>query len=143
MQTLTDYNFVFNLVFLCDNNNNRIRAMAERTKFLSYCIYSRDLLVVSDQLAGSEEADGFSQKLGTHDFAGSCAIHMVGGVTAFINCNGGQGGKFSGCRMEKVTSHTFPGHNTRNRCSWMFHPLVWMLWFNGVTTTGHSLHLSL
>ena len=86
----TDYanfdwsNFVFNLVFCATAATIVSGAMAERTKFLSYCIYSAMISAVVYPIeAHWIWGGGWLSQLGFHDFAGSCAIHMVGGVTAF------------------------------------------------------------
>ncbi len=72
--------FVFNLVFCATAATIVSGAMAERTKFLSYCIYSG---VISALIYPIEAhwiwGGGWLSQLGFHDFAGSCAIHMVGG----------------------------------------------------------------
>ena len=78
-------NFVFNLVFCATTATIVSGAMAERTKFLSYCIYSA---VISALIYPIEAhwiwGGGWLSQLGFHDFAGSCAIHMVGGISALI-----------------------------------------------------------
>ena len=94
-----DYsNFVFNLVFCATTATIVSGAMAERTKFLSYCIYSG---VISALIYPIEAhwiwGGGWLSQLGFHDFAGSCAIHMVGGISALI------GAKFLGPRIGKFT----------------------------------------
>ncbi|MGM9601848.1 MAG: ammonium transporter, partial [Faecousia sp.] len=75
--------FVFNLVFCATTATIVSGAMAERTKFLSYCIYSA---VISAVIYPIEAhwiwGGGWLAGLGFHDFAGSCAIHMVGGISA-------------------------------------------------------------
>ena len=77
--------FVFNLVFCATTATIVSGAMAERTKFLSYCIYSG---VISALIYPIEAhwiwGGGWLSGLGFHDFAGSCAIHMVGGISALI-----------------------------------------------------------
>ena len=78
-------NFVFNLVFCATTATIVSGAMAERTKFLSYCIYSG---IISALIYPIEAhwiwGGGWLAQLGFHDFAGSCAIHMVGGISALI-----------------------------------------------------------
>ena len=78
-------NFVFNLVFCATTATIVSGAMAERTKFLSYCIYSG---VISAAIYPIEAhwiwGGGWLSQMGFHDFAGSCAIHMVGGLSALI-----------------------------------------------------------
>ena len=78
-------NFIFNLVFCATTATIVSGAMAERTKFLSYCVYS----AVISALVYPIEAHwiwggGWLAQMGFHDFAGSCAIHMVGGIAAWI-----------------------------------------------------------
>ena len=89
-------NFVFNLVFCATTATIVSGAMAERTKFLSYCIYSG---VISALVYPIEAhwiwGGGWLSQLGFHDFAGSCAIHMVGGLSALI------GAKLLGPRIGK------------------------------------------
>ena len=81
--------------------------------------------------------------MGFHDFAGSCAIHMVGGITAFIGAamEGARIGKFTrneNGKVEKV--HAFPGHNIVIGALGVF--ILWFGWygFNGAAaTTGPQL----
>ena len=92
-------NFVFNLVFCATTATIVSGAMAERTKFLSYCIYSA---VISALIYPIEAhwiwGGGWLAQMGFHDFAGSCAIHMVGGISALI------GAKILGPRMGKPSA---------------------------------------
>ena len=78
-------NFVFNLVFCATTATIVSGAMAERTKFLSYCVYSA---VISALIYPIEAhwiwGGGFLAQLGFHDYAGSCAIHMTGGICAVV-----------------------------------------------------------
>ena len=83
-----DFNFssfVFNLVFCATTATIVSGAMAERTKFLSYCVYSAVIsaLIYPIEAALDLGVAGLHQ-LGFHDFAGSCCIHMVGGISALI-----------------------------------------------------------
>lgn len=117
----TDYanfdwsNFVFNLVFCATTATIVSGAMAERTKFLSYCIYSAVISAVVYPIeAHWIWGGGWLASLGFHDFAGSCAIHMVGGLSAFIGAaiEGARIGKFTRDENGKVIKvHAFPGHN--------------------------------
>ena len=78
-------NFVFNLVFCATTATIVSGAMAERTKFLSYCIYSAVISAVVYPIeAHWIWGGGWLSQTGFHDFAGSCAIHMVGGISALI-----------------------------------------------------------
>ena len=146
----TDYanfdwsNFVFNLVFCATAATIVSGAMAERTKFLSYCIYSAVIsAVVYPVEAHWIWGGGWLSALGFHDFAGSCAIHMVGGVTALIGAamEGGRIGKFTRDKSGKVTKvHAFPGHNIVIGALGCF--ILWFGWygFNGAAaTTGPQL----
>ncbi len=78
--------FVFNLVFCATAATIVSGSMAERTKFLAYCIYSGviSLFVYPVEAGWIWNSQGWLAQLGFHDFAGSAAIHSVGGVTALI-----------------------------------------------------------
>ena len=108
-------NFVFNLVLCATTATIVSGAMAERTKFLSYCIYSAVISAVVYPIeAHWIWGGGWLAALGFHDFAGSCAIHMVGGLSAFIGAaiEGARIGKFTRDENGKVIKvHAFPGHN--------------------------------
>ncbi len=132
-------NFVFNLVFCATTATIVSGSMAERTKFLSYCIYSAVIsAVVYPVQAHWIWGGGWLSQLGFHDFAGSCAIHMVGGVTAFIGAAmvGARIGKFSRDAHGRVTKvHAFPGHNIVIGALGCF--ILWFGWygFNGAAAT--------
>ena len=141
----TDYgafdwpNFVFNLVFCATAATIVSGAMAERTKFLSYCIYSAIIsLVVYPVEAHWIWGGGWLAQMGFHDFAGSCAIHLVGGVTALI------GAAIVGPRIGKFTKDkkpvAIPGHSLTLGALGCF--ILWFGWygFNGAAaTTGPQL----
>ena len=78
--------FVFNLVFCATAATIVSGAMAERTKFVSYCIYSGviSLVVYPIEAGWVWNSQGWLAQWGFHDFAGSAAIHSVGGLTALI-----------------------------------------------------------
>lgn len=78
--------FVFNLVFCATAATIVSGAMAERTKFASYCIYSAviSLFVYPVEAGWVWNSNGWLVQMGFHDFAGSAAIHSVGGITALI-----------------------------------------------------------
>ncbi len=142
----TDYanfdwsNFVFNLVFCATTATIVSGAMAERTKFLSYCIYSAVISVVIYPIeAHWIWGGGWLAQLGFHDFAGSCAIHMVGGITALIGAwlLGPRIGKFVRDKAGKITKvNAFPGHNLPIGCLGVF--ILWLGWygFNGAACTS-------
>ncbi|MGN0298780.1 MAG: ammonium transporter [Lachnospiraceae bacterium] len=133
-------NFVFNLVFCATTATIVSGAMAERTKFLSYCIYSA---VISGLIYPIEAhwiwGGGWLAQLGFHDFAGSCAIHMVGGISALIGAKmlGPRIGKFVKDDSGKVIKvNAFPGHNLPIGCLGVF--ILWLGWygFNGAAATS-------
>ncbi len=137
-------NFVFNLVFCATTATIVSGAMAERTKFLSYCVYSAVISAVVYPIeAHWIWGGGWLSQMGFHDFAGSCAIHMVGGVTAFIGAAivGARIGKFTRNKAGKVEKvHAFPGHNIVIGALGVF--ILWFGWygFNGAAaTTGPQL----
>ena len=128
-------NFVFNLVFCATTATIVSGAMAERTKFLSYCIYSG---VISALIYPIEAhwiwGGGWLSQLGFHDFAGSCAIHMVGGISALIGAKllGPRIGKFKKDEKGKVVKvNAFPGHSIALGALGVF--ILWLGWygFNG------------
>ncbi len=133
-------NFVFNLVFCATTATIVSGAMAERTKFLSYCIYSA---VISALIYPIEAhwiwGGGWLSRIGFHDFAGSCAIHMVGGVCALIGAKilGPRIGKFVTDKDGKVTKvNAFPGHSIPLGALGVF--ILWLGWygFNGAAATS-------
>ena len=133
-------NFVFNLVFCATTATIVSGAMAERTKFLSYCIYSA---VISALIYPIEAhwiwGGGWLAQLGFHDFAGSCAIHMVGGISALIGAKllGPRIGKYVKDETGKVVKvNAFPGHSLPLGCLGCF--ILWLGWygFNGAAATS-------
>ena len=142
----TDYanfdwsSFVFNLVFCATTATIVSGAMAERTKFLSYCIYSAIISAVIYPIeAHWIWGGGWLSEMGFHDFAGSCAIHMVGGLSALIGAKilGPRIGKFTKDKNGKITKvNAFPGHNLPLGCLGVF--ILWLGWygFNGAAATS-------
>ncbi len=139
--------FVFNLVFCATAATIVSGAMAERTKFLSYCIYSGviSLFVYPIEAGWVWNQNGWLVKLGFHDFAGSAAIHSVGGVTALIGAImvGPRLGKYITDREnpEKVSKvNAIPGHSITLGALGCF--ILWFGWygFNGAAAwDGNSL----
>lgn len=124
LKLLTDYtsssadwsNFVFNLVFCATAATIVSGSMAERTKFSSYCIYSAVISAVVYPIEAGWiwNSNGWLAKMGFHDYAGSTAIHMVGGIAALI------GAIFLGPRIGKYVvdkktgkkkAKAIPGHS--------------------------------
>ena len=133
-------NFVFNLVFCATTATIVSGAMAERTKFLSYCVYSA---VISGLIYPIEAhwiwGGGFLAQMGFHDFAGSCAIHMVGGICAIIGAKilGPRIGKFTKDKDGNITKvNAIPGHNIALGALGCF--ILWFGWygFNGAACTS-------
>ena len=136
-----DYSaFVFNLVFCATTATIVSGAMAERTKFLSYCVYSA---VISAVIYPIEAhwiwGSGWLSQIGFHDFAGSCAIHMTGGISALIGAwiLGPRLGKFTKGKDGNVTKiNVIPGHNIALGALGVF--ILWLGWygFNGAAATS-------
>ena len=131
--------FLFNLVFCATTATIVSGAMAERTKFISYCIYSA---VISGFIYPIEAhwtwGGGFLAEMGFHDYAGSNCIHMVGGISALIGAAflGPRIGKFTRNKEGKVTKvNAIPGHNLVIGALGVF--ILWMGWygFNGAAAT--------
>lgn len=143
LQIFTDFsnfpwhNFVFNMVFCATTATIVSGAMAERTKFASYCIYS---LVISAVVYPIEAhwiwGGGWLAELGFIDFAGSCAIHMVGGISAIIGAMilGPRIGKYG--KNGKVNA--IPGHSLTLGALGVF--ILWFGWygFNGAAAADSS-----
>ncbi|MGN1042318.1 MAG: ammonium transporter, partial [Christensenellales bacterium] len=128
-------NFVFNLVFCATAATIVSGAMAERTKFISYCIYSAIIsLVVYPVEAHWIWGGGWLSKLGFIDYAGSAAIHMVGGIAALIGAImvGPRLGKYNRDENGKVVKvNAIPGHSITLGALGCF--ILWFGWygFNG------------
>ncbi len=143
----TDYqnfdwsNFVFNLVFCATAATIVSGAMAERTKFSSYCIYSAVISAVVYPIEAGWiwNPNGWLVTRGFHDFAGSTAIHMVGGIAALIGAImlGPRIGKY---KVDKKTgkkiAKAIPGHNLTIGALGVF--ILWFGWygFNGAAATS-------
>ena len=131
--------FVFNLVFCATTATIVSGAMAERTKFLSYCVYSGVISAVIYPIeAHWTWGGGWLAQMGFHDFAGSNCIHMVGGISALIGAAilGPRIGKFVKDKDGKVTKvNAFPGHNLVIAALGVF--ILWLGWygFNGAAAT--------
>lgn len=132
----TDWaNFAFNLVFCATASTIVSGAVAERTKFSSYCIYSIILsaIVYPIEAHWVWGSGGFLVEMGFHDFAGSAAIHMVGGISALI------GAKVVGARIGKFSKDGEPkaiaGHSLTLAALGVF--ILWFGWygFNGAAAS--------
>ena len=137
--------FVFNLVFCATAATIVSGAMAERTRFIAYCIYSGviSLFVYPIEAGWVWNSKGWLVNLGFHDFAGSAAIHTVGGLTALIGAImvGPRLGKYLKDKSGKVTKvNAIPGHSITLGALGCF--ILWFGWygFNGAAAwDGASL----
>ena len=126
---------IFQTVFCATSATIVSGAMAERTKFSAYCIYSAAISLIIYPISGHWIwGGGWLSALGFHDFAGSTAVHMVGGVCALI------GAKMLGARIGKYDKagkpHAILGHNLTFAALGVF--ILWFCWFgfNGASTVG-------
>lgn len=143
------FGFVFNLVFCATAATIVSGAMAERTKFISYCIYSGVISAVVYPIeAHWVWGGGWLTRLGANlfgagapefvDFAGSCLIHMVGGISALIGAAilGPRIGKYTKDKKTgKVKAHAIPGHSITLGALGCF--ILWFGWygFNGAAAS--------
>lgn len=135
--------FVFNLVFCATAATIVSGAMAERTKFISYCIYSGviSLFVYPIEAGWVWNSKGWLVGLGFHDFAGSAAIHSVGGITALIGAVmvGPRLGKYIKGENKKVKKvNAIPGHSVTLGALGCF--ILWFGWygFNGAAAWDNN-----
>ena len=126
---------IFQTVFCATAATIVSGAMAERTKFISYCIYSAIIsLLVYPIEAHWIWGGGWLADLGFHDFAGSTCVHMAGGVAAFV------GAAILGPRIGKYDKNgkakAIPGHSLTLGALGCF--ILWFCWFgfNGASTTS-------
>ena len=126
---------IFQTVFCATSATIVSGAMAERTKFSAYCVYSAAISLFIYPVSGHWIwGGGWLAQMGFHDFAGSTAVHMVGGVCALI------GAKILGPRIGKYGKDGKPrailGHNLSIAALGVF--ILWFCWFgfNGASTVG-------
>lgn len=126
---------IFQTVFCATSATIVSGAMAERTKFSAYCIYSAAISLLIYPVSGHWIwGGGWIAQMSFHDFAGSTAVHMVGGVCALI------GAKILGPRIGKYDKNGKPqailGHNLSFAALGVF--ILWFCWFgfNGASTVG-------
>ena len=144
-QLFTDFygfnwsNFFFQLVFCATSATIVSGAMAERTKFLSYCIYSAVISAVVYPIEAGWvwNGQGWLAQLGFVDFAGSAVIHMVGGIAALIGAIllGPRIGKYTKQKDGSVQVHAIPGHSLTMGALGCF--ILWFCWygFNGAAAS--------
>ena len=126
---------IFQTVFCATSATIVSGSMAERTKFSAYCVYSAAISLFIYPVSGHWIwGGGWLAEMGFHDFAGSTAVHMVGGVCALI------GAKMLGPRIGKYGKDGKPrailGHNLSIAALGVF--ILWFCWFgfNGASTVG-------
>ena len=126
---------IFQTVFCATSATIVSGAMAERTKFSAYCVYSAAISLFIYPVSGHWIwGGGWLAEMGFHDFAGSTTVHMVGGVCALI------GAKILGPRIGKYGKDGKPrailGHNLSIAALGVF--ILWFCWFgfNGASTVG-------
>lgn len=144
-QLFTDFanfnwsNFFFQLVFCATAATIVSGAMAERTKFSTYCIYSAVIsaIVYPIEAGWVWNGQGWLAQMGFVDFAGSAVIHMVGGITALIGAAllGPRIGKYTKDKEGNVEVHAFPGHSLTLGALGCF--ILWFAWygFNGAAAS--------
>ncbi|MDR2530125.1 MAG: ammonium transporter [Oscillospiraceae bacterium] len=127
---------IFQSVFCATASTIVSGSMAERTKFKSYILYSVVISAIVYPISGRWiwNGDGWLAQLGFHDFAGSTAVHMVGGVSALVGAKilGPRIGKFGADGKPKA----IPGHNLTLAGLGTF--ILWFCWFgfNGGSTVA-------
>lgn len=128
---------IFQTVFCATAATIVSGSMAERTNFKAYCVYSGLISLIVYPISGHWIwGGGWLSSLGFHDFAGSTAVHMVGGVSACI------GARILGPRIGKYdksgNAHAIPGHNLMAAALGVF--ILWFCWFgfNGASTVAMS-----
>ena len=126
---------IFQTVFCATSATIVSGSMAERTKFSAYCVYSLCISAIVYPISGHWIwGGGWLAELGFHDFAGSTAVHMVGGVAALI------GAKMLGPRIGKYdkdgNAKAIPGHSLTLGALGVF--ILWFCWFgfNGCSTVS-------
>ena len=128
---------IFQTVFCATAATIVSGSMAERTNFKAYCVYSALISLIVYPVSGHWIwGGGWLSSLGFHDFAGSTAVHMVGGIAACV------GAKILGPRIGKYDSKgkpvAIPGHNLTAAALGVF--ILWFCWFgfNGGSTVAMS-----
>lgn len=126
---------IFQTVFCATSATIVSGAMAERTKFSAYCVYSAIISLIIYPISGHWIwGGGWLSQLGFHDFAGSTTVHMVGGVAALV------GAIFLGPRIGKYGKdgkpRAIPGHSLTLGALGVF--ILWFCWFgfNGASTVS-------
>ena len=127
--------FIFQTVFCATAATIVSGAMAERTDFRAYCIYSAIISLIVYPVSGHWIwGGGWLADMGFHDLAGSCAVHMVGGCAALVGAivRGPRIGKYD----KNGKPRAIPGHNLTMAALGVF--ILWFCWFgfNGGSTVA-------
>ena len=136
--------FIFQTVFCATAATIVSGAMAERTKFAAYLVYSAVISAIVYPIeAHWIWGGGWLSEMGFHDFAGSTAVHMTGGVAALVGAAilGPRIGKYGKDGKPKA----IPGHSLTLGALGCF--ILWFCWFgfNGASTVsmeGDSIALA-
>ncbi|MDD7389620.1 MAG: ammonium transporter [Lachnospiraceae bacterium] len=128
---------IFQTVFCATAATIVSGSMAERTNFKAYCLYSAMISLFVYPVSGHWIwGGGWLSSLGFHDFAGSTAVHMVGGTAACVGASilGPRIGKYD----KNGKAHAIPGHNLTAAALGVF--ILWFCWFgfNGASTVAMS-----
>ena len=136
-QMFTDFygfdwsNFFFQLVFCATAATIVSGAMAERTKFLAYCVYSGFIsaIVYPIEAGWVWNSQGWLVGLDYVDFAGSSVIHMVGGLSALLGAwmLGPRLGKYSKKKDGSIQANAIPGHSLTLGALGCF--ILWFCWY--------------
>jgi Amt family ammonium transporter len=134
-------NWFFQVVFAATAATIVSGAMAERTQFKSYLIYTCIISAFIYPISGHWIwGGGWLSKLGFHDFAGSTVVHSVGGWAALMGAAvlGPRIGKYTKSPEGLVSVKAFPGHSIPLAMTGVF--LLWFGWygFNGASTLSGS-----
>lgn len=139
---ISSYTFLFFETIFCTTASTIVSgAMAERAKFISYCICSVAIGAIIYPVAGHWIwGNGWLFKLGFHDFAGATVVYSIGGWCALI------GAAMLGPRIGKYSKHgkstAIPGHSLTLGALGVF--ILWMGWFgfnaaSSMSITGEGL----
>ena len=135
--------WMFQVVFAATAATIVSGALAERTKFVSYLVYSFFICAFIYPVVGHWIwGGGWLSNRGIIDFAGSTVVHSVGGWTGLAGAIvlGPRLGKYN----DDGSSNAIPGHNLPLAALGVF--ILWFGWFGfnpGSTTSGTNLSIAI
>ena len=137
--------FIFQTVFCATTATIVSGAMAERTKFSMYVVFSILISALIYPLEGHWSwGGGWLSEMGFHDFAGSTVVHLCGGALALAGAIvlGPRVGKYG----KDGKSRAIPGHNLVLCALGVF--CLWVGWFgfnpcSTVAATGYANAVSM